>query len=148
MGGLVRLIYVSTLTEAGRLQGPSLLPDILETSARNNALVGVSGQLLAFGDSFLQVLEGSTPSVDAIFQRVRDDRRHRGVRVLERAEVPAREFGAWAMCGRAISATDDAILKVLSMKHALTLTGLGPREALKLLRSIRAIQARPRAAAA
>ena len=79
---------------------------------------------------------------------VRNDRRHRDVRVLESGKITAREFGAWAMCGRAISPTDDAIVRVLSLKNGLTLTALGPREALKLLRAVRAIQARPQPAAA
>ena len=135
MAGLVRLIYSSSLTEAGRASGEGVLPDILAKAVRNNGLLGVSGMLLAFGDGFLQVLEGSPAAVDAVLIRVRDDRRHREVKILERTGVIEREFGRWAMCGRALSSADNAILDVLALKPGFKPQAVTGRDGLKQARA-------------
>ena len=137
---LVRVIYSSSMTESGRQQGQELLSGILVKAVAKNSLIGVGGILLAFGDGFLQVLEGSPPAVDAVFARVKEDRRHRDVKILDRSPIPTREFGLWAMCGRNLSSTDNAILSVLALKPGLKLQALGATEALKLLRVVKSIQ--------
>ena len=147
MAGMVRLIYSSGLTGAGRDCGASLLPGILDAASRNNTRLGVSGMLLALGDGFLQVLEGSAPAVDAVFQRVREDRRHQYVKVLDRSPAERREFGAWAMCGADLTATDNAILSVLALKPGLNLQALHAGDAMRLLRAVKAIQTAPSKAA-
>ena len=147
MAGLVRVIYSSSITEVGRRQGSELLPAILAKAVENNSYIGVSGILLAFQDGFLQALEGSAPAVDAVLGKVRDDRRHRAVRVLDRMPITEREFGQWAMCGRDVSATDNAILRVLALKPGLKLQTLGGHEAFKLLKAVKAIRSKASQAA-
>ena len=142
MTDLVRLIYSSAFTDAARRRGAFLLPEMLEKAAENNRRVHVTGVLLAFNEVFLQALEGSPAAVDAVFERVRGDRRHSDVKVLDRSAVSAREFGLWAMCGRGISPTDNAILGILALKPGLRMRALSGPEALRLLRAVSAIQAR------
>ncbi|WP_232280820.1 BLUF domain-containing protein [Vibrio sp. 16] len=64
---------------------------------KNNASVGVTGLLLFSQDYFLQCLEGSRSQVNAIYQHILNDRRHKKVILLEYTEVAEREFGEWSM---------------------------------------------------
>jgi hypothetical protein len=147
VSGIVRLVYTSTIASAARRKQAELLPSILSKAVPRNALLDVSGMLLALGDGFLQVLEGSGPAVDAVFLKVRDDRRHQGVKVLERTPIATREFERWAMCGRDISNADNAILDVLTLRPGFTLQGVNAKDAMKLLRLVKSIQVRLDAAA-
>ena len=83
---LIRLIYASRAADA---LTPADHEQILESSRRNNAKVGVTG-LLAFGArEFLQCLEGPRDAVNATYARILGDRRH----------VDQRWFGEWSMHG-------------------------------------------------
>jgi len=73
------------------------LIDILAQSRMNNGLEGVSGILLASGGAYLQVLEGGTEGVAHVFDRIRQDGRHRDVEVLRDESVERRSFGGWGM---------------------------------------------------
>jgi hypothetical protein len=46
---------------------------------------------------FIQVLEGPVDAVEATFERICGDLRHRSVRLLELAVAEERVFGDWAM---------------------------------------------------
>ena len=48
-------------------------------------------------DGFAQVLEGPQAVVEALYARIKADRRHEAVRVNEAAPSPRRLFGKWAM---------------------------------------------------
>ena len=70
---------------------------IVASARRNNLLVGVTGALLFSHGCFAQVLEGAREDVDLVFERVRGDRRHRDLRILQQGPVSARSFGDWWM---------------------------------------------------
>ncbi|WP_203128476.1 BLUF domain-containing protein, partial [Escherichia coli] len=55
---------------------PADVKDIIRASQRNNAQVGVTGALLLVDGVFLQCLEGSVASVNALYHRIALDRRH------------------------------------------------------------------------
>lgn len=90
----IQLLYVSSATL--RITEP-IVDEILTASRRNNAAAGITGMLLFCGDNFLQVLEGDAAAVDATFERIGRDRRHRKVDVLLRQPAAARLFGEWSM---------------------------------------------------
>lgn len=100
MSQLIRLIYASRSTfapgEAHQGLDPSVAR-ILAKSRKNNAERGIVGGLL-FGDGcFLQCLEGADEAVDALFERIRTDSRHRDVTVLSRKMIARTSFGDWSM---------------------------------------------------
>lgn len=93
---LFRLIYASRAAEA---LTPADHEQILESSRRNNAKVGVTG-VLAFGArEFLQCLEGSREAVNATYARILSDPRHHEIQLIDCRDVEQRWFGEWGMHG-------------------------------------------------
>jgi hypothetical protein len=91
---LIRLTYAS-LT-AGVLS-PLDVKDIVRSSQRNNAKVGVTGALMLSNGIFLQCLEGDHLAVNALYHRILLDNRHTQPAVLNFAEIQQRLFTGWAM---------------------------------------------------
>lgn len=91
---LVRMIYASR--SAGVL-GPADVKDIVRSSVRNNAPLGITGALLLSNGIFLQCLEGDHLPVNALYHRILLDRRHRDPAILAYSEIDARLYGAWNM---------------------------------------------------
>ena len=100
MSQLIRLVYVSRSNFSPSATHQGLDPSvarILAKSRKNNAARGIVGSLL-FGDGcFLQCLEGNADVVDALYERIRTDPRHRDVTVLSRRDISSTSFGAWSM---------------------------------------------------
>jgi hypothetical protein len=88
-----QLLYISTVSSTEAVD----LDTILATSRRNNRANGVTGLLMYNGKRFLQVLEGPAEAVEATFNRIRRDSRHRGAVLLARRTIEQREFGDWSM---------------------------------------------------
>jgi len=85
---LVRLCYVS-IGEPGVAE---CLPAIVKLSKRKNEAKKVTGVLyfVRATSMIIQILEGPSSAVDAIFERIHKDTRHSHVRVLERYALVAR----------------------------------------------------------
>jgi len=73
------------------------LDNMLTTSRRNNAMLGITGLLLYIEGGFLQILEGDERPLRELYTRVAADRRHWDVRLMLDREVPARAFVGWNM---------------------------------------------------
>lgn len=115
-GTVCRLIYRSH----GRIsdeQGNALLGE----AQSRNLRAGITGVLIHDGERFVQVIEGGEHDVDALFQRIRHDSRHRDVQVLELALDQPRLFGAWTMA----SARLDRRQVDLLMRHLEHRQGAG-----------------------
>ena len=91
---MLQLVYISTAAKGASCA------DILRTSRRNNGRDLITGLLYADGTRFMQALEGPEDAVEAAYQRIKEDARHRAPVVLSRREVDAREFGNWEMAER------------------------------------------------
>ncbi|NMG39552.1 BLUF domain protein [Chelativorans sp. ZYF759] len=89
-----QLLYVSgasgAVTEAE-------IEQILSSSRRNNAALGVTGMLLYSDGAFIQVLEGDEKTVKALARRISHDRRHRNYMVLCEQFAEERAFADWQM---------------------------------------------------
>jgi hypothetical protein len=57
----------------------------------------IAGLLLFNSKRFIQVLEGPRAAVESVYERIRQDDRHRGVVKLREAAIDSREFGDWGM---------------------------------------------------
>ena len=91
---MLQLIYISSAV------GKPDHGDILAVSRRNNRRDGVTGLLYADGFRFLQALEGPEDRVEAAYERIKADKRHRAAVILSRRTIEAREFGEWEMAER------------------------------------------------
>lgn len=95
---LVQLIYVSDLVG----ENESGIADILKSSVRNNSRNGITGMLLYSRGNFLQVLEGEPGAVQATYDRICLDPRHRNTIELTEEPVLERHFSHWSMGYRAL----------------------------------------------
>ncbi len=91
---LVRLMYASRAAES---VGHDELSAILKVSKKHNAEVGVTGVLCFSGGIFLQALEGGRNAVNALYNRIAQDKRHHDVVLLNYEEIGERKFSGWAM---------------------------------------------------
>jgi hypothetical protein len=91
---MIRLTYISTA-----LQGlpETTTRDIVDVSRINNRRCNVTGLLISDGVRFLQAIEGGDAAVDATFERIQADPRHRACVLLDRGPVTARAFAGWDM---------------------------------------------------
>ncbi|CAN5262544.1 hypothetical protein BH09PSE1_BH09PSE1_02720 [soil metagenome] len=90
-----QLVYVSRSTIP--LMSPLDVADILEQSARNNALYRTTGALTYCGDRFLQLIEGPPASLGGLMPALRADPRHSDIDVLGHVTVRERLFPEWTM---------------------------------------------------
>ena len=91
---LVRLTYAS---RASHSVSAELIREILDSSQRNNPGKGLTGILCCNADIFLQALEGPRDQVNALYNRLADDSRHKDLCILDYAEIDVRHYSNWSM---------------------------------------------------
>jgi FAD-dependent sensor of blue light len=91
---LWQLAYSSAASDGFTLTD---LEEILRFAREHNARQDISGMLLFEGNSFLQVPEGEGPAIDALLERIRNDRRHSRTVLLLREPIDKRSFADWTM---------------------------------------------------
>lgn len=91
---LYALLYVSQATQP---MTESELQTLLNRAREANRAQGITGFLLYFNGSFMQVIEGNRSRVQALLKRIRQDQRHQGLRVVFEGAVHRRAFVDWSM---------------------------------------------------
>ncbi len=92
-----QIVYFSTAS--GRQDGV-VTAEILAVSRERNRHENVTGLLIADGNRYLQVVEGSAAVVEATIARIRRDQRHLGMAVLIDRTISERSFAGWSMAFR------------------------------------------------
>ena len=91
---LVRLLYASRAAEAVT---QDIIESILASSRQHNPALGITGVLCHGGDVYMQVLEGGRDAVNALYNKIVRDSRHRDIALLHYEEVAERKFAGWTM---------------------------------------------------
>jgi hypothetical protein len=91
---LVRLLYASRAVD--QVSQEEMLK-ILSQSKANNPERGITGVLCSSGSIFLQCLEGGRMQVNALYNQIAADLRHRDVVILSYEEISERRFANWSM---------------------------------------------------
>jgi hypothetical protein len=73
------------------------LVELLTRARACNEEHAVTGMLVYAAGSFLQLIEGDDEHVEAVWDRIRMDPRHTGLRVLQDGPARVRLFGEWSM---------------------------------------------------
>lgn len=95
---LQRLLYRSDCAFAGMPHTVDRkVQEIVEAATTANAKANITGALMLSSGVFIQALEGPSAAVEATFERICCDLRHRNVRLLELAAAEERVFADWAM---------------------------------------------------
>lgn len=96
--GIVQLIYCSRIADpldANRLEQD--IDHITRLGQIENARLGITGALLTDRMSFAQVIEGPVASIEGMYSRIADDRRHHGVELLQYATTHVRLLPWWPL---------------------------------------------------
>jgi hypothetical protein len=104
------MISLTYLSSASRKLDQSDLEAILAVSRHNNAASGLSGMLLYADEHFIQTLEGEPEVVDAAYDRIQRDPRHRNVVIALREEIDERRFAEWTMGFQVLTAEETAAI--------------------------------------
>ena len=97
MSTLYRLVYASQSNALKEGAIDPVVGSILMQSRRNNTRLGIGG-VLFYGDGFFfQCLEGEKDVVEATYQKICLDSRHRFPTVLKQGPVSSRLFEDWSM---------------------------------------------------
>jgi len=91
---MIDLIYASTATQ---MMSEAELIELLKKAREKNKSHNVTGMLLYNDGSFLQVLEGETDDVMALYETIRKDPRHRAVTTIAIRPTTVRTFPEWEM---------------------------------------------------
>lgn len=75
----------------------AMLAGILSAARRNNPQWGITGALICRHDVYLQLIEGPSDSIKALYSRILVDDRHTDIRLLLEEDMGERLFPAWAM---------------------------------------------------
>jgi hypothetical protein len=89
-----RIIYLSTAIHYLEEEEISTL---LKQSRAFNSLNNISGVLLYIDGDFIQVLEGKKDVICALFERIKRDKRHKGIICVINDKITERQFSNWSM---------------------------------------------------
>lgn len=104
---LVRLMYASRAADS---VGNDELTSIVKNAQTHNHEIGVTGVLCFSGGVFLQALEGGRSAVNALYNRIAQDTRHRDVVLLNYDEIAERRFAGWSMGSVSLARMNPAVL--------------------------------------
>jgi len=90
-----RLIYRSSSTD--EVPSNEDLQSLAEVAAKNNQRDSITGLLVLSGSEFVQVLEGPSQKVSALFQRISRDERHHKIELVQFQPVSESYFEDWDM---------------------------------------------------
>lgn len=90
------LIYTSKITFQASLHNMTLI-DIYRQSVARNTQANVSSVLFFKQGNFLHYMEGSENAITQLFDKIKADKRHKNIHVIEQGQAPNRLFGHWKM---------------------------------------------------
>jgi len=101
---IYKLFYVSNASDM--FKGKDDIDKILTVAHSFNAEKNITGILLYHSGIFLQLLEGEKSDVDALYEKISLDSRHKNVIKLFSIEDKNRIFKDWSMAYRDITELD------------------------------------------
>lgn len=76
---------------------PESIDILVERAAFHNKKVGITGYLYYSNGHFVQYIEGMTPDVTALMQRIEDDKRHHITNIAYDCSLDHRRFYNWSL---------------------------------------------------
>jgi hypothetical protein len=106
---LVSLVYVSFANDKNLSEIE--LGEILTKARENNQKLNVTGMLLYRNGFFIQALEGEESVVMPLYEKIKQDPRHRSVLQIFKNNVRNRSFEDWSMGFQYVENRDLAALE-------------------------------------
>jgi hypothetical protein len=92
------------------------LKKILETSKHNNQKRDITGLLILYKDTFIQMLEGKEEDVLETYDAIQDDDRHDSVMTIFEGRTDKRHFPSWKM---ALEVVDEKAFRKIDAYESL-----------------------------
>ncbi len=87
------------------------IQSILETSKENNAKQNITGILLYSETKFVQYLEGDKDKLEALYLKIKADKRQTGAMKLVQKPLDRRLFPSWAMAHKKMDSNNIELLE-------------------------------------
>ena len=112
------LSYYSTSVEcyAGKQ-----LEDILSKARIFNSANGITGCLIFYNGTYVQILEGPKESLKDLYSRIEMDRRHSDVRKFSEDKIEYRTFSGWGMAYYPIDKSTVSKSELVQFRNNLAL---------------------------
>jgi Sensors of blue-light using FAD len=94
---LLNLVYISAATH---LLTKEELVALMQKCSQRNVERELTGLLLYKDGNIMQVIEGPAQNVEAVFERIKKDPRHKSLMVLLKEPISSRNFPNWSMAFR------------------------------------------------
>ena len=91
---MYEIIYMSSAT---KLLSEEEVNYLLVQARHFNYVNYITGVLLYIEGDFLQVIEGHKETINALFEKIKKDKRHKGIIVVYEGEKEKRQFSDWSM---------------------------------------------------
>lgn len=88
------LTYESVAT--GKIIG-SEMEELLQKARANNQREDITGCLIYYKGGFVQLLEGDKDKIEALYEKIKIDPRHKNVSLFSDDEISKRTFPNWGM---------------------------------------------------
>jgi hypothetical protein len=130
---LVRLLYASRASDTVT---QDIIESIMHSARQHNPALGITGVLCHGGDVYMQVLEGGRSQVNALYNKIVRDDRHREVMLLYYVEVSERHFAHWTMGQVNLTKVNPSLLLKYSDKPTLDPFSTSGRASMALLEEL------------
>jgi hypothetical protein len=94
MDPIIQLAYISKETHTLPKEA---VKKILEESVNNNSSKHITGMLIFYNGTFLQVLEGHKKLVTDLYDNLKKDARHKNLLLLYTNPIKSPDFSSWSM---------------------------------------------------
>ena len=132
-----RLLYRSDMHLSGTAAGiQQQVVEIVRLSQARNAADGMTGALLHTRGVFIQVLEGPLPKVEATFERICCDMRHRRLELIELVEAEGPMFADWSMARITADQTVERLVSCLPGSENPVLETASAQATIQLMRAL------------
>lgn len=95
------------------------IDNILKACERNNSHSDATGVLLYSDSRFIQYLEGDYKKIISLYDKIKQDPRHRNVVMVQMGQVDERQFPSWQMGSKKFSDKKIDYKTHLSMEEAV-----------------------------
>lgn len=89
---MICMIYISS---AALGLSDKQIVNLVKVSQKSNEQLGITGILLYSGGNFMQLIEGKESAVETLYEKIRQDHRHRDVTLLFREKITQKNFDNW-----------------------------------------------------
>jgi len=124
-----KLVYVSRALSPTPLD----LKDILFTAREANPVLGVTGTLCFLDGVYIQHLEGESSKVNALYQKIEKDPRHKDAKILVHEQIAQREHPNWSMALLTWNEETKAIFRLFNRDSACDAYAIDPVSVVSLL---------------